>query len=97
MPEGPGLGVTVDEAALERHRMRPPYEIAYPRQLLSVVWPGGRVMHYADMQQCWADFRAGNQPAQERGATLVARPDDGSPAWAELYARAARAPVHDVG
>ena len=77
--------------------MRPPYEIAYPRQLLSVIWPGGRVVHYADMQQCWADFRAGNQPAQERGATLVARPDDGSPAWAELYTRAARAPVRDVG
>lgn len=94
-PEAPGLGVRVDEAALTRCRMEPPYEIAYPRQLLSVVWPGGRVVHYTGMAQCWADFRAGNGPAQERGVTLEVHPDDGSPAWAELYARAGRAPVRD--
>ena len=67
VPEGPGLGIEIDEEALSRFRMEPPYEITYPRQVLSVVWPGGRVMHYAHMQQCWADFLAGNQPVQERG------------------------------
>ena len=97
VPDRPGLGVTVDEAALARYRMQPPYEVEYPRQLLSVIWPGGRTMHYADMAQCWADFRAGNQPAQERGVTLIAQPDDGSHGWAELYARAQRAPVRDAG
>jgi hypothetical protein len=75
--------------------MEPPYEIAYPRQLLSVVWPGGRVMHYANMQQCWADFLAGNQPVQERGVKIEATPDDGSREWTDAYTRAERAPVRD--
>lgn len=95
VPEGPGLGITIDEAALARFRMTTPYWIDYPRQILSVVWPGGRVMHYTSMDQCWADFRAGNQPAQERGVLLETHPDDGSREWADLYARANRAPVRD--
>jgi L-alanine-DL-glutamate epimerase-like enolase superfamily enzyme len=96
VPDGPGLGVEIDEQALMRYRMQPPYEHPRPRLLMSVVWPGGRVMHYAQMRpQCWDDFLAGNQPVQERGVTMEVRPDDGSPAWAELYERALRAPVHD--
>lgn len=95
VPEAPGLGITIDEDALSRFRMEPPYAIAYPRQLLSVVWPGGRVMHYATMQQCWDDFLAGNQPVQERGVTMETTPDDGSRTWTDLYARAERAPVRD--
>jgi L-alanine-DL-glutamate epimerase-like enolase superfamily enzyme len=95
VPEGPGLGIEIDEAALARFRMTPPYWVEYPRQVLSVVWPGGRVMHYTSMEQCWADFRAGNQPAQERGVQLEMHPDDGTPEWADLYARANRAPVRD--
>jgi len=96
VPDTPGLGVEIDEAALERYRMQPPYELPPPRLLLSVVWPGGRVMHYASMRpQCWADFWAGNQPAQERGVTMEVHADDGSPAWADLFARASVAPVRD--
>lgn len=95
VPEAPGLGVTVDEDALARYRMEPPYTITYPHQLLSVIWPGGCVMHYASMQQCWADFLAGNQPVQERGVRMEAMPDDGSRTWADLYARLAHGPVRD--
>jgi hypothetical protein len=96
VPDGPGLGVTVNEAALERLRMAPPYEHPQPRLLMSVIWPGGRVMHYAQMRpQCWQDFLHGNQPAQERGVTMELHPDDGSPAWAELYARAQHGPLRD--
>ncbi|MEI7772208.1 MAG: mandelate racemase/muconate lactonizing enzyme family protein [Chloroflexales bacterium] len=96
VPDGPGLGVEIDEQALVKYRMQPPYEHPRPRLLMSVVWPGGRVMHYATMRpQCWDDFLAGNQPAQERGATMEVYPDDGSPEWAELYERALRAPVRD--
>lgn len=97
VPEAPGLGVQVDETALERYAMQPPYELPQPRLLLSVVWPGGRVMHYATMRpQCWADFWSGNQPVQERGVTMEVHPDDGTPEWAELYERALRAPVRDT-
>ena len=95
VPQSPGLGIEIDEAALARHAMQPPYEIRYPAQLLTVVWPGGRAVHYADMSQCWGDFLAGNQPVQERGARLRVSPDDGSREWADLYARATRAPVRD--
>lgn len=93
VPEAPGLGIAIDEAALTKYRMEPPYAVAYPRQLLSVVWPGGRTMHYAHMQQCWDDFLAGNQPVQERGVRMDVTTDDGSRAFADCYARVARGPV----
>jgi hypothetical protein len=95
VPEGPGLGIQVDEDALTRYRMEPPYEFPKPRLLLSVVWPGSRVMHYASLRQCWNDFQAGNQPVQERGARMEVRPDDGSREWSDLYARVEQGPVRD--
>jgi L-alanine-DL-glutamate epimerase-like enolase superfamily enzyme len=93
VPGAPGLGVEVDEDALARYRMEPPYALPQPRLLLTVTWPGDRVRHYASIQQCWADAAAGNIPPQERGVRMSARPDDGSPEWAELYARCRTAPV----
>ena len=87
----------LSEAALARLQMQPPYELPRPRLLISVRWPGGRVRHYADIHQCWTDAKAGSIPAQERGVATTVRPDDGSPGWADLYARAERAPVHDRG
>lgn len=95
VPEAPGLGITIDEGALQRFRMEPPYEFPKPRLLLSVVWEGGRVIHYANIWQCWADSRSGNIPAQERGVRMHVHPDDGTPEWADLYRRATEAPVHD--
>lgn len=95
VPEAPGLGITIDEDALVRYKMNPPYELPKPRLLLSVVWPGGRVMHYASLRQCWDDCWVGNQPAQERGATMEVHADDGSKEWADLYARVEQGPVRD--
>jgi L-alanine-DL-glutamate epimerase-like enolase superfamily enzyme len=95
VPDGPGLGIEVDEGALARFRMDPPYELPKPRLLLSVTWPGGCVRHYADIRHCRDDALNGSIPAQARGVRLQVRPDDGSPAWADLYARAERGPVHD--
>jgi L-alanine-DL-glutamate epimerase-like enolase superfamily enzyme len=95
VPGGPGLGIEVDEAALARLAMDPPYELPKPRLLLSINWPGGRVRHYAGIKQCWNDGLSGSMPAQERGVRMQVRPDDGSKEWAELYARAERGPVHD--
>ena len=95
VPEEPGLGVQVDEAALARLRMSPPYELPWPCRILSVVWPGGWVRHYAHLAQCRDEALVGSVPAQARGVRLHVRPDDGTPDWAELYARAERGPVHD--
>jgi L-alanine-DL-glutamate epimerase-like enolase superfamily enzyme len=94
-PEAPGLGIEIDEEALTRYRMTPPYEFPKPRLLLSVVWPRGRVMHYASLRQCWDDCAMGNQPAQERGVTMEVHPDDGTKEWADLYARTEIGPVRD--
>jgi hypothetical protein len=93
-PAGPGLGVTVDEDALERYRMSPPYSRPERRHILSVGWPGGRTVHYAHMTDLWADCLAGNHPVQDRGVTFDVRTDDGSPDWADLYARADGGPVY---
>lgn len=96
VPEKPGLGVTIDETALTRYRMAPPYDLPEPRHIMSIVWPGGRVVHYTRMAQCWNDFQLGHLPAQEHGVTLEVRHDDGSRDWASLYDRASVAPVRDV-
>lgn len=96
VPDAPGLGVDIDEAVLERFKMSPPYSLPKPRLLLSVVWPGGRVRHYSSLRpQCWDDAMAGNIPVQERGVRMEVHADDGTPEWAELYARAEKAPVWD--
>jgi L-alanine-DL-glutamate epimerase-like enolase superfamily enzyme len=92
VPDAPGLGVEVDEAALTKYKMEPPYEIPRAKLLLSIAWPGNRVRHYANIQQCWTDAFAGNIPVQDRGARMHVRRDDGSAGWAEMVARAAVAP-----
>ena len=92
VPDAPGLGIEVDEAALAKYKMEPPYEIPRPKLLLSITWPGNRVRHYANMPQCWTDAFAGNIPVQDRGARMVVRADDGSPGWTDLYTRAMKAP-----
>lgn len=96
VPEAPGLGIQVDEEALTRYRMQPPFEFPKPRLLLSVVWQGGRVVHYASLRQCWDDCFKGNQPVQERGVRMEVRADDGSKEWSDLYSRTEQGPVHDV-
>lgn len=93
VPEGPGLGIEIDEAALTKYRLAPPHTVPYPDQILTVRWPGGRAVHFADMPQCWVFFHAGNGPAQERGAMMEIVPDDGSRDWADLRARVVNGPV----
>jgi hypothetical protein len=51
VPETPGLGVTIDEDALERYRVEPDatggYLLPERRHILTVVWPNGKRTHYA--------------------------------------------------
>lgn len=95
VPEKPGLGIEIDESALTKYRMEPPYELPKEKHILSVTWPGGRVMRYATLRQCWDDCQAGNQPVQERGARMEVWKDDGSKEWADLFARCEAGPVRD--
>ncbi len=96
VPTEPGLGVEVNEDALDRYRMEPPYRLPDERHILSVIWPGDRVVHFANMKDhCWPHFKAGNDPAQEPGVRLEIRDDDGSKEWADLYARVQQGPVRE--
>ncbi|MEV4894906.1 mandelate racemase/muconate lactonizing enzyme family protein [Nonomuraea sp. NPDC055795] len=98
IPGGPGLGVTVDEAALEKYRMAAPYTVEYPRRLLTFDLGDGRARHYATITQLFDECRyIGTMPVQPRGARLVVTGDDGSATFADLYGRAAVAPVWDAG
>jgi L-alanine-DL-glutamate epimerase-like enolase superfamily enzyme len=93
VPEEPGLGIEVDEEALEKFKMEPPYDHERPRQLLHVQWTGNRSRYYANIGQCWTDALNGNMPIHEPGAKLVPIPDDGSETWRKLYERAESGPV----
>lgn len=93
VPESPGLGVEIDESALERLRL--PSSDAKPevRRLLTVLWQDGRRVHYAHAMQMYNDFWAGNQPVFEEGVSLAWREDDGSEEFKTLFDRAEAAPV----
>jgi L-alanine-DL-glutamate epimerase-like enolase superfamily enzyme len=93
VPETPGLGIAVDEGALERLRL--PNSDAKPeaRRLLTVSWPDGRRVHYAHAMQMYNDFWAGNQPVFEEGVWLSWREDDGSEEFRESFDCAEQAPV----
>jgi len=93
VPDAPGLGYEIDEAALTKYKMEPPYEIPRPRMILSIVWPGNRVKHYATMAQVWVDGLGGHIPVQDRGARMVVRRDDGSSEWTDLHNRCQINPV----
>ena len=95
VPDDPGLGIVLNEDTLVKYKMEPPYEFPNPRMLLSVVWEGGRVMHYRSMRQLWDDCLAGNQPVQERGVNMEVHSDDGSTEWSDLYDRALLNPIRD--
>lgn len=96
VPSGPGLGVTVDDDALDRLRITgnpaPP-----PVHVLTVSWPGGRRRHYADIHQLWHECLAGVIPAYAEGADLSVRVDDGSSDFADLRRRCRQGPVSDRG
>jgi len=97
VPDGPGLGVQVNEEALRQYAMEPPHRLPDERHILTVVWPGGRAIHFANMRDhCWPHFRThGNDPAQEPGATLEIWDDDGSKEWAELHERLQAGPIRE--
>ncbi|RME63269.1 MAG: hypothetical protein D6790_04960 [Caldilineae bacterium] len=97
VPTEPGLGVTVDEAALERYRVEQP-DFSLPRRLIRYSRPCGVQIYFPDNSFSrdsfmWNYFRTANQPVYERGVTTELLDDDGSPGFDELYRRASQAPV----
>lgn len=95
-PDGPGLGVEVDEAAIDKYRVEKA-DLSLPRRLVKYSRDCGISVYFSDHSHStspvWDYFKAGNQPAFERGVTTELIDDDGSAEFADLHARAKENPV----
>jgi L-alanine-DL-glutamate epimerase-like enolase superfamily enzyme len=99
VPNGFGLGVEVDEEAVEQYRVPDEkldeggtYIHPKPEIIKSAVYPDGSCIHMAGDGLSY--FNAGNGEAQVEGARLDLRYNDGSKEWAELFEQAEQKPVH---
>jgi L-alanine-DL-glutamate epimerase-like enolase superfamily enzyme len=97
VPDGPGLGIEVDDNALDRLRMKPPYKLQLPRRIYTFNVGDGRSKKYATVAQLWADTQIqGNMPHQHRGSSMEILDDDGSKSFDSLFAQASKHPIWDV-
>jgi L-alanine-DL-glutamate epimerase-like enolase superfamily enzyme len=96
VPDGPGLGVEVDEAALEALRGGPSAPAA-PRRISTVVYPDGLRWHFGGEQQRHEAFYFGDLPGFVPGIRLEVWEDDGSGDFSDLFTRCLEAPVVEKG
>ena len=76
VPEGPGLGVELDEDAVARYRDTP--AVAWPRHFSMVSFPGGVKHCYRNLQQAERLMKEGVDESYVPGVRLDEREDDGS-------------------
>ena len=85
VPEGAGLGVQPDLAALERYRVDHDF-VHPPRHIYRYVRSSGEVTYYGcSKQELEPAYVADAQPISEPGCRLEVVPDDGGEAFAQLY------------
>ena len=84
VPEGPGLGVEVDEAKLQQMIAREPYQM--PKVLGITRFAGGGTLYSVGFPNLEA--LVGYQEGSVRGHKFDLREDDGSEEFAQLYERA---------
>ncbi|MBI4551972.1 MAG: enolase [Candidatus Latescibacteria bacterium] len=97
VPEAPGLGVQVDDAAIERYRIdpeapSPKEEYLRQRHVLRIRWKGtngrpGRSWAFLTETDYQRSFYAGNMPLFVPGVRLEVIEDDKSAAFNHLYER----------
>jgi hypothetical protein len=95
VPQAPGLGIELDEEAIELFRTQPkakPYP--HPELLIAIRWPSGSTTYYAHARQYWDDWLGGRLPFFARGVNLEHVPNDGSCEWRDLHTRAMQGAVH---
>ena len=99
VPNAPGLGVDLDEAAVERFRLpeMPAKPYPHPNLLIAIRFGSGSTSYYTHTMQFWDDFLAGRLPVFQPGTRLEVVADDGSREWKDLQARAAAGAVHSGG
>lgn len=91
VPEGPGLGVSLDQEAIDRYRVdeKPPR----PRQIFSIRWPehfgeNGTSTYAGYEYDLQNGFDLGKDPRFVRGSSMDIANDDGSAAFAAAFVRA---------
>ncbi len=97
IPAGPGLGIELDEEAIEKFRCQSkakPYP--HPEMLIAIRWPGGSTTFYAHAAQYWDDWHSSRLPFFPRGVNLERIMNDGSKGWKELRERALKGAVHSA-
>ncbi|MEM7030307.1 MAG: mandelate racemase/muconate lactonizing enzyme family protein [Chloroflexota bacterium] len=94
VPDAPGLGAEVDEAAIESLRADTPFEV--PRHISTVIYPDGYRWHFATEQQRHEAYHFGDLLGFVPGIQLTVRDDDGSKDFETLYNRCLAAPVFDT-
>jgi len=98
VPDGPGLGVEVNEKTVEQYRVdedEPTPKAVYrsKKRILRVVWPAGpgtkRVWEFTDEGEYQKEFYNGSIPGFQTGVHLEVEEDDGSAAFDKEHARIA--------
>ena len=93
VPEGPGLGIELDQEAIDLFRIEPKEKpFPYPDLLVAIRWPTGSTTFYNHAAQYWADWLGGRLPFFPRGVYLEHIPNDGSTAWAICMSRRRKGP-----
>ena len=96
VPDGPGLGVQVDEKAIAKYRVDPDEPTPKQRyrakkRILRVNWPAGkgktRAWEFTDEGNYQLSFYAGNIPGFEAGVDLEVIEDDKSAAFKRQHAK----------
>ncbi len=72
VPDRPGLGVTIDENALERLSIEPPAEKPEPKMRFRISWPDGTSLYFDHANDYYKEFLAGNLPVFQRGVKFEA-------------------------
>ncbi|MYC20458.1 MAG: enolase [Caldilineaceae bacterium SB0662_bin_25] len=97
VPETPGLGITIDESALDTYRVDVA-DFSLPRRLVRYSRANGVRVYFADTSfsqgsSMWNYWRTANQPVYERGVATAYLDDDGTSDFDDLYRRTKEAPV----
>ena len=98
VPDAPGLGVEVDEDAIQAYRVPDEkldaeglYIHPEPRIIKTVVYPDGSCIHMEGDRLDY--FNSGEGEAQAEGARLEVWYEDGSSEWENLFHRVQKSPV----
>ena len=85
VPQGPGLGIALDEDAVARYRAQPAAE--WPRHFSVVTLPGDIEHYYQNLQQAERLMKLGVDEPFAPGIRLTEREDDGSASFDHIWQR----------